>query len=329
MLRRGVSLPVCGHKRRGVHAVASKGFDESNVERYNKARPAYAKDALANVAKLAFSQRQRHQPNAPVHLIELGSGTGKFTTSFLNFIDAASAEASQTKALEVPQGSTYFATEPSSAFLKSLEENVSSSSRSSRDNKSLLKISVAQGSASNIAATDASADAVLAAQCFHWMANTESLLEIARVLKPGGRLINVWNVLNQRIGWIRELEMSIINPFYKEREEASGMEVIPRYISMDWEQVFNSSVVQQNFSLPLLKWEGGKQIFIVSAKDIVDRVISVSVVNMASEEKKKQVEQDIHLLLATHPNTRHISNDRYELEYITNIASCCRIYERG
>jgi len=48
---------------------------------------------------------------------------------------------------------------------------------------------VRPGSAEAIPLPDASVDAVFAAQAFHWFATDEAVAEIARVLKPGGKLI--------------------------------------------------------------------------------------------------------------------------------------------
>jgi SAM-dependent methyltransferase len=49
------------------------------------------------------------------------------------------------------------------------------------------------GTAEAIPLDDASADAVTAAQAFHWFDHTPALAEIRRVLAPGGALAVVWN----------------------------------------------------------------------------------------------------------------------------------------
>jgi SAM-dependent methyltransferase len=50
------------------------------------------------------------------------------------------------------------------------------------------------GSGEQIPLPSATADAVFAAQSFHWFANERALAEIARVLRPGGALVLMWNV---------------------------------------------------------------------------------------------------------------------------------------
>ncbi|MEO5745512.1 MAG: class I SAM-dependent methyltransferase [Terracoccus sp.] len=47
----------------------------------------------------------------------------------------------------------------------------------------------------------ASVDAVLVAQAWHWMPAYESTVEVRRVLRPGGVLGLVWNVVDPRARW--------------------------------------------------------------------------------------------------------------------------------
>jgi SAM-dependent methyltransferase len=61
------------------------------------------------------------------------------------------------------------------------------------------------GSAEAIPLPDASVDAVLVGQALHWFDLSLALPEIARVLVPGGVLAALWNVDDDRVGWVAEL----------------------------------------------------------------------------------------------------------------------------
>ncbi len=69
---------------------------------------------------------------------------------------------------------------------------------------------------------------MVCAQAFHWFASTEALDEIARVLKPGGKLGLIWNLRDTRVGWVPKLD-AIVNA-----QEGDT----PRYYTGAWRKVF-------------------------------------------------------------------------------------------
>jgi SAM-dependent methyltransferase len=57
------------------------------------------------------------------------------------------------------------------------------------------------GTAEQLPVDDASVDAVVAGQAYHWFDPERAHPEIARVLRPGGSLGLVWNLRDDRTGW--------------------------------------------------------------------------------------------------------------------------------
>jgi len=96
-------------------------------------------------------------------VLDLGAGTGKLTR------------------LLVPAFSRVIAVEPAEAMRRMLE-------RYCPEAESLA------GTGHEIPLADASVDAVFAAQAFHWFDDEHAVAEIARVLRPRGALILMWNL---------------------------------------------------------------------------------------------------------------------------------------
>jgi ubiquinone/menaquinone biosynthesis C-methylase UbiE len=111
---------------------------------------------------------------APVSVLELGAGTGKLTEQL------------------VALGHDVHATDPDAAMLARLTAQ-------------LPDVRTSQSSAEEIPSGDRSYDVVVCAQAFHWFDLDRALPEIARVLKPGGRLSLVWNERDERVPWVRKL----------------------------------------------------------------------------------------------------------------------------
>jgi SAM-dependent methyltransferase len=72
--------------------------------------------------------------------------------------------------------------------------------------RALPDIRALPGRAEAVPLPDASVDAVLAGHALHWFDMDVAGPEIARVLVPGGILAGLWNVLDNRVGWVAGLE---------------------------------------------------------------------------------------------------------------------------
>jgi SAM-dependent methyltransferase len=113
-------------------------------------------------------------PGGARNVLDLGAGTGKLTTRL------------------VERGLSVVAVDPIPEMLELLGDSLP-------DTPALL------GTAEEIPLPDDSVDAVLVAQAWHWFDPTRAIPEVARVLRPGGRLGLVWNTRDERMGWVRNL----------------------------------------------------------------------------------------------------------------------------
>jgi SAM-dependent methyltransferase len=134
---------------------------------YAEHRPGYA-DAAIQWALEPVRDSQ------PVRVADIGAGTGKLTATLAGL------------------GAEVTAVEPDPQMLAELR-------------RAMPGVRSVSGSAEAIPLPDASLDAVLAAQAMHWFDMDRALPEIARVLRPGGVLAGLWNVDDDRVGWVAGL----------------------------------------------------------------------------------------------------------------------------
>lgn len=143
---------------------------------------------LSSSFGVAASAYAEHRPDYPqeavqwalefapgIQVLDLGAGTGKLTATL------------------VALGVEVIAVEPDPAMLSELR-------------RSLPRVRALPGSAEAIPAPDASVDAVLAGNAMHWFDMEVAAPEIMRVLRPGGVLAGLWNVIDSRMDWVTELE---------------------------------------------------------------------------------------------------------------------------
>jgi len=300
------NLSIIHRNLRLVHNVAAKGFHEENVQIYDKFRPQYPASTIGYIDSIICDSMKRNNHNSN-NILELGAGTGKFTQSFLQHSKVTSIEGKSTT------NNNFTATDPSIPFLRQLEQNIA------KETVSPWQVYSKPGTGSHIPMPSSSASGVLAAQCYHWMSNDETLQEIARVCQPGAPFIMIWNLYDCSIDWLRRLEYEIVDPIYKEQEKKDGKRT-PRFITQEWKQSFESNVARQKFHLPVHIFKDTQTVVCTEAA-LLNRVLSTSVVHILDDERKKDVCNQISNLLRTHPETRNETS--YKVVYEVTVAHVC------
>ena len=116
-----------------------------------------------------------------LRVLDLGAGTGKLSRAL------------------VALGHDVVAVEPSAEMLAQLR-------------RVLPDVEAIEGSAEQIPLAAGSVDFVVAGQAFHWFEPTAALPEISRVLRPGGSLGAIWNLLDETSLLVSEL-YALLPPF--------------------------------------------------------------------------------------------------------------------
>ncbi len=134
---------------------------------YAEHRPDYAEAAVRWVLEPVWDA-------PPVQVVDIGAGTGKLTATLVSL------------------GADVTAVEPDQQMLAELR-------------RAMPEVRSVPGSAEEMPVPDASIDAVLAGQAMHWFDMSRAVPEIARVLRPGGVFAGLWNVDDDRVGWVADL----------------------------------------------------------------------------------------------------------------------------
>ena len=240
-----------------VHQAAAEGFGRAAAA-YERGRPSYP-DAAVDwlVTRLGIRQGTT--------VIDLGAGTGKFTRMLR------------------PTGARIIAVEPVPAMREALALAVPD-------------VEIVDGTAQAIPFADVSADAITAAQAFHWFAGIPAITEIHRVLRERGGLGLIWNRRDHEDALQAALD-AIIRRY---RGQA------PTHAADRWRHVMQTS--------SLFRAAGERQFRHVQAVDLdglVDRVLSISFIAMLSDDDRAAVTEQV----------RHLARGRAQivLPYRTDV----------
>lgn len=150
-----------------VHHAAGVGYQRA-AGVYERSRPSYPLAALAALADALPLEAGRT-------VVDLGAGTGKFTR------------------LLALTGAEVLAVEP----VKEMRERLA---------ELLPQVAVTAGTAETTGLPGGCADAVVAAQSWHWFQERQALAEVERLLRPGGALALVWNTYDTSVPWVRDFQ---------------------------------------------------------------------------------------------------------------------------
>jgi SAM-dependent methyltransferase len=115
------------------------------------------------------------------------------------------------------------------------------------------EVALIAGTAEAIPLADRSMDAVFSAEAFHWFAHDRALAEIARVLRPDGQLVLVWNRPAGGIEPPITAVERLLEPLWP-KEIDMPLDLDPRRFphARDWPRAFDDSAFEplQEMHLP-------------------------------------------------------------------------------
>jgi ubiquinone/menaquinone biosynthesis C-methylase UbiE len=236
---------------------ATRGFEAA--DRYERGRPDYPAAAVATIVELLDLRPGRT-------VLDLAAGTGKLTR------------------LLVPSGANVIALEPMHEMRAELERQVRG-------------VATLGGTAEQIPLTDDYVDGVTVGQAFHWFDEDRALREIHRVLRPGGGVVLIWNVRDERNELQRALSR-IIDPL-----EGST----PRRRQRDWKTLLAESGLFERTARKLFE-----HVQETDEQGVVDRVTSISFISAAEPSVRDDVGMRVRALV-------HEMETPIRLPYMTEV----------
>ena len=222
-----------------IDDVAARGF-EAGAAAYEIARPGYPDAAIAIL-------RDEVAIGAGTRVLDLAAGTGKLTRRLVEL------------------GADVLAVEPVAAMRRQLQAV-------------LPDVEAVDGAAEAIPAPDRSVDVVAVAQAFHWFDAPAALAEIARVLRPGGRLAILWNERDESRPWVAEMSRLIR---WHER-------TVSRYQHVSWASIVAASGAFTELAERTVTWDQP-----LTRDLLADRVRSISYIATMPDPERERLAADV------------------------------------
>ena len=226
-----------------IDDVAARGF-EAGAAAYESARPGYPDDAIDVLRSLGIG------PGAEV--CDLAAGTGKLTRRLVEL------------------GASVVAVEPVDAMRAQLAAAIPG-------------LEAVEGTAESIPLEDACCDVVTVAQAFHWFEAAAALTEIARVLRPGGALVLLWNERDETTPWVAEMSRLIR---WHER-------TVSRYQHLDWAAVVAADGSFAPLQERVIPWQQ-----MITRDLLADRVRSISYIAAMPAPERERLAADVVALVS-------------------------------